>query len=62
MNFKLDAKTRKYLYNVAKAAMPLLIALGAINQNNAGLILSLIAAVLSYAVPDLASKNVSEEE
>jgi hypothetical protein len=62
MNLNLDAKTRKYLYNVAKALVPLLITLGVLNQNVAGQILGVVAAVLSYAVPDLASKNVNEEE
>lgn len=55
-----DPKVRKYIYNVAKALIPILILSGVLLPGTETLILTLIGAVLGVAVPQLASKNVDE--
>lgn len=55
---KLTANRRRYLYGVAKYAVPLLIALGYLTESLAPLILALLGAIL---VPEVAGRNVSDD-
>ena len=50
---------RRYIYGVATAALPILIAVGYVTENLAPLIPALVAAVL---VPDLARRNVNDDD
>lgn len=49
---------RRYVYGVARAALPLLIALGYVTENLAPLIVAALGALL---VPDLALRNVTPD-
>lgn len=49
---------RRYIYGIATAGMPLLIAVGYVTENLAPIVLGVIASVL---VPDLARRNVADE-
>lgn len=49
---------RRYLYRVAKYAVPLLIALGYLTESLAPLILALLGAIL---VPEVAGRNVNDD-
>lgn len=49
---------RRYVYGIATAALPLLIALGYVTENLAPLIVGVVGAVL---VPDLARRNVNDD-
>ena len=57
----LNAKTRKQIYMIMQAALPLMITLGLVAENTAGQVLGVLAAILGYAVPSLAKKNVNED-
>ncbi|MGQ4553254.1 phage holin [Dermabacteraceae bacterium CCM 9519] len=52
-----DPRTRRYLYRVCSAAIPLLIAAGYLAHEQAGLVLALLAAVLGIGAPSLAAAN-----
>lgn len=60
MNF--DARTRTYIYAVAVAAMPILVAYGLLSADVAPLWLALAAALLAVAPPLLAVRNVTPDE
>lgn len=50
---------RRYIYGIATAGMPLLIAVGYVTENLAPIVLGVIASVL---VPDLARRNVADDD
>ena len=55
----MNAARRRYVYGIATAALPLLIALGYVTENLAPLIVGVVASVL---VPDLARRNVHDDD
>lgn len=57
----LNAKTRKYIYGVSVALVPLLIGLGVFNAEQGGQILNVLAAILAVGNSALALGNVSED-
>jgi len=59
MALNLDEATRGYIYRIATAVQPLLIAYGVFNESTAGLWLGLLAAVLALGTNGLASVNTS---
>lgn len=54
----MNAARRRWVYGVARAALPLLIALGYVTENLAPLILAALGALL---VPELAHRNVTDD-
>ena len=52
-----DPQVRKYIYNVAKALLPILVVAGWLVDSNAGLVLTLVAAILGFSTNELASLN-----
>ena len=58
MTMKLTPARRRYVYGVAIALVPLLIALGAFSEHLAPLIVAALGAIL---VPELARRNVSDD-
>lgn len=57
----LNAKTRKYIYGVSVALVPLLIGLGVFNAEQGGQFLNVLAAILAVGNSALALGNVSED-
>lgn len=55
---KLTATHRRYIYGVAIAALPLLIAAGVLTDSVVPSVIALLGAVL---VPDLARRNVTDD-
>jgi uncharacterized membrane protein YuzA (DUF378 family) len=55
---KFDANTRLWIYRVSGALMPLLVTLGAFNNNVAGRILDVVAALVGVGAAGLAANNV----
>lgn len=51
--------TRRWIYGVASALLPLLITLGAITPEIAGDVLNVLAAVLAVGVSSLAASNTT---
>lgn len=58
---KFDARTRTYIYAVAVAVMPILVAYGLLSAEQAPLWLALAAALLAIAPPVLAIRNVTPD-
>lgn len=58
---KLNAKTRKYIYGISVALVPLLIGFGVFNAEQGGQILNVLAAILAVGNSALAFGNVNEE-
>lgn len=57
----LNAKTRKYIYGVSVALVPLLIGFGVFNAEQGGQFLNVLAAILAVGNSALALGNVSED-
>lgn len=57
----LDARTRTYIYGLAIAVMPLLVAYGLLSAEQAPLWLALAAALLAVVPPALAARNVTPD-
>lgn len=55
----MNAARRRYIYGIASASLPLLIAVGYVTENLAPLILGVVGAVL---VPELARRNVTDDD
>lgn len=58
---KLNAKTRKQIYRVSIAVVPLLVGLGVLTAEQSGYILNIIAAVLAVGNSALALGNIKED-
>ncbi len=56
-----DAKTRRWLYGIATALVPLLVALGVFTEAHGGLWLAVVAAVLAPGATALAAANTDRE-
>lgn len=57
-----DPKTRKWIYNIITAAIPVLVLLGFVSDEIAASIMNLVAAVLAVGGFQLASANVPDGE
>lgn len=57
-----DPIVRLYIYNIAKALIPCFVVFGLITENEISVIIGVVAAVLGFAVPELASNNVDTSE
>lgn len=55
----MNATTRRYIYGIATAALPLLIAAGVLTEHLVPSVLALLGAVL---VPGLAAKNTPSDD
>ena len=55
-------KTRRWIYGIAIAAVPLLVAYGVIAESDAALWIGLAGAVLGTGVPALAAANTPTDE
>lgn len=55
-------KTRRWIYGIAIAAVPLLVAYGVIAESDAALWIGLAGAVLGTGVPALAAANTPSAE
>ena len=62
MIFDLPPRTRKWIYGIIAALVPLLVTLGALSEPLAGQILAVVAAVLTIGGSALAIRNVPEED
>jgi hypothetical protein len=62
MIFDLPPQTRKLIYGVIAALVPLLVALGTIAEPLAGQILAVAAAILTVGGSALAIKNVPKDD
>lgn len=62
MIFDLPPQTRKLIYGVIAALVPLLVALGTLSEPLAGQILAVAAAILTVGGSALAIKNVPNED
>lgn len=60
MNFK--PKTRKYIYGVIAALVPLLVAIGSLSEELATHVLGVFAALLTIGGSALAIRNVPEDD
>lgn len=58
---KLDSKTRKWIYNVSVAAVPLFVTLGLVNDGVAAQLLNVMAAILGTGSVAMARKFLSED-
>ncbi len=56
-----DTKTRKYIYGVVVAAIPLLVTLGVLTEDVAGQVALIAAAVLGVGTSGLAAANTDSE-
>ncbi|MFF5793669.1 hypothetical protein ACFY5D_16610 [Paeniglutamicibacter sp. NPDC012692] len=56
-----EPKTRKWIYGIATAAIPLLIGYGALTAATGGLWLVLVGAILGVGTNSLASANTKPE-
>lgn len=56
-----DPQVRKYIYNVAKALLPILVVAGWLVDSNVGLILTLLAAILGFSTNELAAVNTDTD-
>lgn len=52
---------RKYIYNITKALLPILVVAGFLVDNNVGLILTLVAAILGFSTNELAALNTDTD-
>lgn len=59
---KLDATTRTYIYAIAVAVMPILVAYGLLSAEQAPLWLALAAAILAAGPGVLAIRNVTPDD
>jgi hypothetical protein len=62
MIFDLPPQTRKWIYGIIAALVPLLVALGTISEPLAGQILAVAAAILTVGGSALAIKNVPKDD
>lgn len=62
MIFDLPPHTRKWIYGIIAALVPLLVTLGTLSEPLASQILSVVAAVLTVGGSALAIKNVPDSE
>jgi hypothetical protein len=62
MIFDLPPQTRKLIYGVIAAVVPLLVAFGTIAEPLAGQILAVAAAILTVSGSALAIKNVPKDD
>ena len=62
MIFDLPPQTRKLIYGVIAAVVPLLVAFGTIAEPLAGQILAVAAAILTVGGSALAIKNVPKDD
>jgi hypothetical protein len=62
MIFDLPPQTRKLIYGVIAAVVPLLVAFGTIAEPRAGQILAVAAAILTVGGSALAIKNVPKDD
>jgi hypothetical protein len=60
--FDLPPATRKWIYGIIAAAVPLLVALGSISNELGQQILNVVAAVLAVGGSALAIKNVPMDD
>jgi len=59
--FDLPPKTRKWIYGIIAALVPLLVTLGTLSEPFAGQILGVAAAILTVGGSALAIKNVPND-
>ncbi|MDO5662860.1 MAG: hypothetical protein Q4G40_09205 [Brachybacterium sp.] len=57
-----DPKTRRWLYAIAVAVVPILIVAGVIAEDHGGLWLTLVGAVLAVPAPALAAANTPDAD
>jgi hypothetical protein len=57
----LKAKTRKYIYGVIGAVVPLLVTLGVLSGDVAGHLMAIAASVLALGSSTLAINNITED-
>jgi hypothetical protein len=57
----LKAKTRKYIYGVIGAVVPLLVTLGVLSGDVAGHLMAIAASVLALGGSTLAINNITED-
>jgi len=62
MIFDLPPQTRKWIYGIIAALVPLLVTLGTLSEPLAGQIMSVVAAVLTVGGSALAIKNVPKDD
>jgi hypothetical protein len=58
----LTPETRRYIYGIVTAALPMLITMGALSEGLTQQIMLFVGAVLGVATPALANANVSKPE
>ena len=58
----MNAQTRTYVYAVAVAVMPILVAYGLLTPDKAPLWLALAGAILAAAPPVLAIRNITPDD
>ena len=58
----LNATTRTYIYAIATAVMPILVAYGLLTPDKAPLWLALAGAILAAAPPVLAIRNITPDD
>jgi hypothetical protein len=62
MIFDLPPQTRKWIYGIIAALVPLLVTIGSLSEPLAGQILGVAAAVLTVGGSALAIKNVPKDD
>jgi hypothetical protein len=62
MIFDLPPQTRKWIYGIIAALVPLLVTIGSLSEPLAGQILGVAAAVLTVSGSALAIKNVPTDD
>jgi len=62
MIFDLPPQTRKWIYGIIAALVPLLVTLGTLSEPLAGQIMGVVAAVLTVGGSALAIKNVPKDD
>jgi hypothetical protein len=62
MIFDLPPQTRKWIYGIIAALVPLLVTLGALSEPLASQIMGVVAAVLTVGGSALAIKNVPKDD
>lgn len=59
--FITDPEVRRWLYGIAVAVVPLLIALGVVTEAHGGLWIAIVGAVLAPVAPALAAANTPRD-
>lgn len=57
-----NPKTRRYIYNVVAASIPLLVIFGFISEDHVQVWLNLVAAVLGFGAAGLAAPNTPDDK